>query len=236
MFSDLVGSTMLSQSSIRRTCAKLSATYQVAVAEEVTKLGGSVAKYMGDGVLEYFGYPQAHEEDAERALRAGLAVVKRIGGLECRETALLVRIGIATGIVVVGDLIGHGSAQERGVVGETPNLAARLQAMAKPGSVLSDDTTRRLVGELFECRDLGAVEVKGLPAPVRAWEVAGLSTIDNRFEALHATRRTLLIGRDEELGLLLKLSGARQGWRRTSHTCLRRSRNWQVPPDRCNAG
>ena len=204
MFCDLVGSTMLSAELDPEDLRQVIGGYQTAVAEEVTKLGGFVAKYMGDGVLVYFGYPHAQEEDAERALRAGLALVKRIGGLECRETTLSVRIGIATGIVVVGDLIGHGSAQERGVVGETPNLAARLQAMAKPGSVLSDDTTRRLVGELFECRDLGAVEVKGLPAPVRAWEVAGLSTIDNRFEALHATRRTLLIGRDEELGLLLR--------------------------------
>jgi class 3 adenylate cyclase/tetratricopeptide (TPR) repeat protein len=203
MFCDLVGSTTLSAELDPEDLRQVIGGYQTAVAEEVTKLGGFVAKYMGDGVLVYFGYPHAQEEDAERALRAGLALVKRIGGLECRETALSVRIGIATGIVVVGDLIGHGSAQERGVVGGTPNLAARLQAMAKPGSVLSDDTTRRLVGELFECRDLGAVEVKGLPAPVRAWEVAGLSTIDNRFEALHATRRTLLIGRDEELGLLL---------------------------------
>ena len=204
MFCDLVGSTMLSAELDPEDLRQVIGGYQTAVAEEVTKLGGFVAKYMGDGVLVYFGYPHAHEEDAERALRAGLALVERIGRLECRETTLSVRIGIATGIVVVGDLIGHGSAQERGVVGETPNLAARLQAMAKPGSVLSDDTTRRLVGELFECRDLGAVEVKGLPAPVRAWEVAGLSTIDNRFEALHATRLTPLIGRDEELGLLLR--------------------------------
>ena len=178
--------------------------YQAAVAEEVTKRGEFVAKYMGDGVLVYFGYPHAHEEDAERALRAGLALVERIGRLESRSTRLSIRIGIATGIVVVGDLIGHGSAQERGVVGETPNLAARLQAMAQPGSVLSDDTTRRLVGELFECRDLGAVEIKGLPASVRAWEVLGLSTIDNRFEALHSTRLTPLVGRDEESGILMR--------------------------------
>ena len=204
MFCDLVGSTTLSAELDPEDLRQVIGDYQAAVAEEVTKFGGFVAKYMGDGVLVYFGYPHAHEEDAERALRAGLALVERIGRLECRGTRLSVRIGIATGIVVVGDLIGHGSAQERGVVGETPNLAARLQAMAKPGSVLSDDTTRRLVGELFECRDLGAVEIKGLPAPVRAWEVVGLSTIDSRFEALHATRLTPLVGRDEELGLLMR--------------------------------
>src|SRR6185436_14166558 len=127
---------------------------------------------------------------------------ERIGRLESRGTRLSIRIGIATGIVVVGDLIGHGSAQERGVVGETPNLAARLQAMAEPGTVLSDDTTRRLVGGLFECRDLGAVEVKGFRTPVRAWEVGRLSAIDSRFEALHATRLSSLVGRDEELALL----------------------------------
>ena len=204
MFCDLVGSTMLSAELDPEDLRQVIGGYQAAVTEEVTKFGGFVAKYMGDGVLVYFGYPHAHEEDAERALRAGLALVDRIGRLEWRETRLSARVGIATGIVVVGDLIGHGSAQERGVVGETPNLAARLQAMAKPGSVLSDDTTRRLVGELFECRDLGAVAVKGLPAPVRVWEVAGLSTIDSRFEALHAARLTPLIGRDEELGLLLR--------------------------------
>ncbi|MER8388773.1 AAA family ATPase [Mesorhizobium sp. M1428] len=202
MFCDLVGSTTLSAELDPEDLREVIGDYQAAVTEEVTKLGGFVAKYMGDGVLVYFGYPHAHEEDAERALRAGLALVERIGRLEWRETRLSARVGIATGIVVVGDLIGHGSAQERGVVGETPNLSARLQAMARPGNVLSDDTTRRLVGELFECRDLGAVEVKGLPTPVRAWEVAGLSMIDSRFEALHATRLTPMIGRDEELGLL----------------------------------
>jgi class 3 adenylate cyclase len=204
MFCDLVGSTTLSAELDPEDLRQVIGGYQAAVTDEVTKLGGFIAKYMGDGALIYFGYPHAHEEDAERALRAGLALVERIGRLEWQGTRLSARIGIATGIVVVGDLIGQGSAQERGVVGETPNLAARLQAMAKPGSVLSDDTTRRLVGELFECRDLGAVEIKGLPTPVRAWEVAGLSTIDSRFEALHAARLTPLIGRDEELGLLLR--------------------------------
>lgn len=204
MFCDLVGSTKLSAQLDPEDLRQVIGDYQAAVADEVTKLGGFVAKYMGDGVLVYFGYPHAHEEDAERALRSGLAIAERIGRLECRGARLSVRIGIATGTVVVGDLIGYGSAQERGVVGETPNLAARLQALAKPGSVLSDDTTRRLVGELFECRDLGTVEAKGLPVPVRAWEVVGLSTIDSRFEALHATRLTPLVGRDEELGLLLR--------------------------------
>ena len=236
MFCDLVGSTTLSAELDPEDLRQVIGDYQAAVTEEVTKLGGFVAKYMGDGVLVYFGYPHAHEEDAEGALRAGLALVERIGRLESRGTRLSIRIGIATGIVVVGDLIGHGSAQERGVVGETPNLAARLQAMAKPGSVLSDDTTRRLVGELFECRDLGAVEIKGLPAPVRAWEVVGLSTIDNRFEALHSTRLTPLIGRDEEFGLLHAPLGTRQGRRRTSRACLRRSWYRQVPPHRCPAG
>src|SRR5262245_25819821 len=184
MFSDLVGSTALSARMDPEDLREVISAYQKSVAETVGRFGGFVAKYMGDGVLVYFGYPQAHEEDAERAVRAGLSLVERIGRLESRETRLSIRIGIATGVVVVGDLIGHGSAQERGVVGETPNLAARLQAIAKPGSVLSDDTTRRLVGELFECRDLGAVGIKGLPASVRAWEVVGLSMIDSRFEAL----------------------------------------------------
>ncbi|TIS53516.1 MAG: hypothetical protein E5W93_15350, partial [Mesorhizobium sp.] len=204
LFCDLVGSTTLSAELDPEDFRQVIGSYQTAVTEEVAKLGGFVAKYMGDGVLVYFGYPHAHEEDAERALRAGLALVERIGGLECGEARLSARVGIATGVVIVGDLLGRGISQERGVVGETPNLAARLQAMARPGSVLIADTTRRLVGDLFECRDLGAVELKGLPAPIRAWEVVGLSAIDSRFEALHATRLSSLVGRDEELTLLMR--------------------------------
>ena len=170
----------------------------------VTEFGGYVAKYMGDGVLAYFGYPQAHEHDAEQAVRAGLALVDRIGRLESGAGALASRVGIATGLVIVGDLIGSGDAQERGVVGETPNLAARLQEMAPANAVLVAESTRRLVGDLFDYRDLGAVAVKGLAEPVPGWQVLRESTVENRFEALRSATLTPLIGRDEEVELLLR--------------------------------
>src|SRR5437764_12487377 len=121
---------------------------------------------MGDGVLAYFGYPQAHEDDPERAIRAALSVVERVGALNPASGTLAVRIGIATGLVVIGDLIGSGEAQERGIVGETPNLAARLQALAEPNGVLIGGATRQLIGDLFEYRDLGPVEIPGFDDPV----------------------------------------------------------------------
>jgi predicted ATPase len=158
---------------------------------------------MGDGVLIYFGYPHAHEDDAERAVRAGLALVERIGRLESGSGALASRIGIATGLVVVGDLIGAGDAQERGVVGETPNLAARLQAMAPANGVMIAEATRRLLGDLFEYRDLGSTEIKGLDAPVALWQVLRSSGVLSRFEALRSASPTPFVGRDAEMELLL---------------------------------
>ncbi|HEV2551121.1 MAG TPA: adenylate/guanylate cyclase domain-containing protein, partial [Stellaceae bacterium] len=161
--------------------------------------GGFVAKYMGDGVLAYFGYPQAHEDDAERGVRAGLSLTEAVSKLRTEHDATLqVRIGIATGLVVVGDLIGEGEAQERGVVGDTPNLAARLQALAEPGQVVISHSTRRLTGGLFEYRDLGRVALKGLADPTQAWQVVGPSTLESRFEALHGAALTPLVGREEK--------------------------------------
>ena len=174
------------------------------MAEVVAGFGGYVAKYMGDGVLAYFGYPQAHEHDAEQAVRAGLALIDRVSRLESGAAALASRIGIATGLVVVGDLIGSGEAQERGVVGETPNLAARLQEMAPANAVLIADSTRRLVGDLFDYRDLGAVTIKGLTEPVLAAHVLSESTVESRFEALRSATLSPLVGRDEEVQLLLR--------------------------------
>jgi hypothetical protein len=154
---------------------------------------------MGDGVLAYFGYPRADEHDAERAVRAGLALVEAISGLDTAAgMPLQARVGIATGLVVVGDLIGEGEARERGVVGETPNLAARLQALADPGTVVIAPSTRRLTGGLFDYEDVGAVEIKGLTVPVLASRVLRESGTESRFEALRATA-TPLVGRDEEL-------------------------------------
>jgi class 3 adenylate cyclase len=154
MFVDLVGSTALSAQMDPEDLRDVIGAFQRCVAEAVSRYDGFVAKYMGDGVLVYFGYPQAHEDDAERAVRTGLALIEAVEQLKAREQ-LQVRIGIATGLVVVGDLIGSGEAQERGVVGETPNLAARLQAVAEPNSVVIAVSTRQLIGDLFEYDDLG---------------------------------------------------------------------------------
>src|ERR1700736_361455 len=157
---------------------------------------------MGDGVLIYFGYPQAHEDDAERAVRAGLAVIEAVGQLPARED-LSVRLGIATGLAVVGDLIGAGAAQERGVVGETPNLAARLQALAMPNTLVIAEATRRQIGGLFDLGDLGPQVLAGFAEPQPAWRVIGESAVLSRFEALRSGT-TPLVGRDEELDLLLR--------------------------------
>src|SRR3984957_16275410 len=160
MFSDLVGSTALSARMDPEDLREVISAYQKCVAETVGRFGGFVAKFMGDGVLVYFGYPQAHEHDAEQAVRAGLELVAAVGGLKT-HAPLQTRVGIATGLVVVGDLIGSGTSQEQAIVGETPNLAARLQALAEPGSVVIASSTRRLTGGLFEYRDLGSVALKG---------------------------------------------------------------------------
>src|SRR5271167_2096396 len=160
---------------------------------------------MGDGVLAYFGYPQAHEHDAERAVQAGLAIVEAAPKLvTAASSPLHVRIGIATGLVVVGDLIGSGEAQERGVVGDTPNLAARLQALAEPNMVVIADSTRRLLGNLFELKDLGPRDLKGIAGSARAWTALRASSVASRFEALHTTGLTALVGREEESELLLR--------------------------------
>ena len=158
---------------------------------------------MGDGVLAYFGYPRAHEDDAERAVRAGLALVEAVPRLELvSQGGLQVRIGIATGLVVVGDLTGSGEAQERGVVGETPNLAARLQTAAPPGTVVIASSTRRLTGGHFDYRELGGVALKGFDEPLSAWQVLAESRVEGRFEAQHEIGLSPLIGREEELELL----------------------------------
>ena len=203
MFSDLVGSTALSARMDPEDLREVISAYQKCVAETVQRFGGFVAKYMGDGVLVYFGYPQAHEDDAERAVRAGLELIQAVGGLKS-GAPLQTRVGIATGLVVVGDLIGSGEAQERGIVGETPNLAARLQGIAEPNTVVIAESTRKLLGNLFDLQDLSAQDLKGIASPVRAWAVLRPASIESRFEALHASGLTALVGREEELELLLR--------------------------------
>jgi len=204
MFCDLVGSTALSSQLDPEDLREVIAAYHRAVAESIAGFDGFVAKYMGDGVLAYFGYPRAHEDDAERAVRAGLGVIDAVGRLDVKSVKLGTRVGIATGLVVVGDLIGEGSAQEQSVVGETPNLAARLQTLAAPDAVVIAASTRRLVGDLFDYRDLGTVEMKGIVAPVPAWQVLRPSVVASRFEALRGSTLSPLVGRDEETDLLLR--------------------------------
>jgi class 3 adenylate cyclase len=182
MFSDLVGSTALSARMDPEDLREVISAYQKCVAQTVGRLGGFIAKYMGDGVLVYFGYPQAHEDDAERAVRAGLKLVAAVSDLKT-HAALQTRVGIATGLVVVGDLIGSGASQEQAIVGETPNLAARLQGVAEPNSVVIAESTRKLVGNLFELEDLGAQGLKGIAGPVRAWAALRPSSVESRFEA-----------------------------------------------------
>ena len=203
MFNDIVGSTALSARMDPEDLREVISAYQKCVAETVRRFGGFVAKYMGDGVLIYFGYPQAHEDDAERAVRAGLELIAAVSALKA-PTPLQTRVGIATGLVVVGDLIGTGSAQEQAVVGETPNLAARLQGVAEPNMVVIADGTRRLLGNLFELEDLGARELKGIVGPVRVWAALRPASVEGRFDALHGTGLTDLVGREEELELLLR--------------------------------
>jgi class 3 adenylate cyclase/tetratricopeptide (TPR) repeat protein len=201
MFCDLVGSTPLASRFDPEDLSDIIRTYHRTVTDAIGRFEGYVAKYMGDGVLTYFGYPQAHEDDAERAVRAGLAVIEAVARLELPER-LAVRIGVATGLVVVGELIDEGMAQERGVVGETPNLAARLQALAAPNGLVIADATRRQLGALFEVEELGAQQLAGLADPQHAWRVVGESGVVNRFEALRSGT-TPLVGREEELDLLL---------------------------------
>jgi class 3 adenylate cyclase/predicted ATPase len=206
MFSDLVGSTALSARMDPEDMREVIFAYQKCVAEVIRGFDGFVAKYMGDGVLAYFGYPQAHEDDAERAVRAGLAVVEGVGKLRSAEPPQ-VRIGVATGLVVVGDLIGSGAAQEQAIVGDTPNLAARLQGIAEPNTVVIAESTRKLLGKLFDLEDLGARDLKGIADPSRAFVVLRPSSVESRFEALHGSALTRLIGRDEEIDLLLRRWG-----------------------------
>jgi class 3 adenylate cyclase/tetratricopeptide (TPR) repeat protein len=203
MFGDLVDSTALSARLDPEDLRAVIGAYHRVAAAVIERAGGFVAKYMGDGVLAYFGYPRADEHDAERAVRAGLALVAAVPGLDTAAGApLQVRVGVATGLVVVGDLIGEGAAQEQAVVGETPNLAARLQALAEPGAVVIAPSTRRLTGGLFDYEHLGAIEIKGFSEPVVASRVLRESGAESRFEARHGSDLTPLVGRDEELALL----------------------------------
>jgi predicted ATPase/class 3 adenylate cyclase len=205
MFCDLVGSSALSTRLDPEDLRAVMSAYHGCIAEVIAKNQGVIARYMGDGVLAYFGYPEAHEDDAEQATEAGLALVDAVANLKTDiGTPLQVRVGIATGMVVVGELIGENAAKEQTVIGETPNLAARLQTFAQPGTVLISESTYRLTEGHFEYRSLGAVTLKGWADPIPAWQVLRATGVESRFEAHHTSRLTPLIGRDEEIELLLR--------------------------------
>jgi class 3 adenylate cyclase/predicted ATPase len=204
MFCDIVGSTALSVMLDPEDLREIMAGYHRCCTEIIGRFHGTIARFMGDGVLAYFGYPLAHEDDAECAVRAALALIEEARGLGAGRARIEVRIGIATGLVVVGDLIGEGSARERSVVGQTPNLAARLQALAEPGTAVISAGTRQLVGGLFEYIDLGTHALKGFATPVQAWQVVGESAAKSRFEALRAAAMSPLVGRESERALLFE--------------------------------
>ncbi len=206
MFVDLVGSTSMSAKLDPEEMREVIRDFQNAVAGEIARLDGHVAKFMGDGALAYFGWPRAHENEAERAVRAGMALLEAIGRLRAPDgTTLSARIGIATGLlVVVGDLVGEGSAREEAVVGDTPNLAARLQALAKPDQIVVAETTTRLLGGLFELEDLGQQELKGLGDPVATYAVIGERTLESRFAGRGSAVLSEIVGRDQELALLME--------------------------------
>jgi len=215
MFCDLVGSTALSTKLDPEDMREVLRAYQNAVVESIACLDGHVAKFLGDGVLAYFGWPTAHEDEAGRAVRSALAAIRAVANLRAPDgDALAARIGIATGLVVVGDLLGEGSAREEAIVGETPNLAARLQAIAGSGEIVIAESTRRLVGNAFILGQLGPQELKGFAGPVTAYAVRAETSAERRFEAFEGATR--LIGREHEFNLLLEAwESARAGHGRT---------------------
>jgi class 3 adenylate cyclase len=203
MFCDLIGSTALSSRLDAEDLREVIRTYQASVTNTIRQFDGFIARYVGDGVLIYFGWPEARETDAERAVRAGLAVAAAVSVAPVNGDPLHVRIGIATGLVIIGEPIGSGDSRQQTAVGEAPNLAARLQALAGPDQVVIDAATRQQIGGLFECQDLGTVELRGLPRAVPAWRVLSENRTLGQFEALRSGA-TPLVGRDEEMELLLR--------------------------------
>src|SRR5262245_20908805 len=203
MFCDLVGSTALAAHLDLEDVRELLTTYQRLATEIVESGGGRVARYQGDGVLAYFGYPTANEDDAEQAIRTGLELVKVVQELKSAPAKLRARVGVATGVVIVGDLIHSHVADNPPIVGDTANLAARLQEFAEPDTLVIASSTKSLLGDLFAYRDLGPKSLKGFAEPIRVWRVLGETAIRSRFEALRS-HRTPLVGRDQEMELMLR--------------------------------
>lgn len=212
MFCDLVGSTALSQQFDPEEMREILQAYREAATAVIASYDGIVSRLVGDGILSYFGYPAAHEDDAERAVRAGLEITAAVQAIDIQPGLRLeVRIGIATGLVVVGDLIAKGASSRLEVIGETPNLAARMQAFAEPGCVIIAASTRRLLGNLFELRELGTRAIKGFGEPVEVWAVDRPSPLASRFEAYHSARLAGFVGREHELARLAECK--QRAWR-----------------------
>jgi class 3 adenylate cyclase len=204
LFSDLVGSTALATALDPEDMGGLIRRYQDACAGAIARFDGYIAKFLGDGVLAYFGYPQAHEDAAERSVRAALGITEAVRQIRRPDGfPLETRVGIATGLVVVGDIVGTGAAREESIVGETPNLAARLQALAEPNAVLVSEATRRLLGRVFECEAQGEHALKGFAKPVPVWSILRDAPVASRFAAARAADLGPFVGRDQEMGLLL---------------------------------
>jgi class 3 adenylate cyclase len=205
MFCDMVGSSALSTRLDPKEQGEVIAAFHGCCANEIKALGGMVAQYLGDGVLAYFGYPTAHENDAERAILAGLAILKAVRSVRTgADVAVQTRIAVGSGVVVVGDLMREGVTQENAAIGETTNLVARLQSIAEPNSLVISPVTHRLVGGLFDYRDIGRHILKGFPDAVHVRQVLRPSKVESRFEAQHQAGTSPLLGREEELELLLR--------------------------------
>ena len=202
LFCDLVGSTELSRQLDPEDYRQLVRSYQATCAEVIAGHEGHIAQHLGDGLLVYFGYPKAHEDNVQHAVHAALAMVKGVAELRGPTGPLCVRVGIHTGVVVIGE-IGTGATQEQLALGDTPNFAARLQSLASPGAIVLSDSTHRLAAGSFEYRDLGLHSLKGIGAPVRAWQALAASTVDTRFEAAHGSRLAPMVGRELELTVLM---------------------------------
>src|SRR5258708_7299236 len=215
LFCDLVGSTALAVQLDPEDLSAVIRRFQGTCAAIIKQGGGHIARYMGDGILAYFGYPQAHEDDAESAVRAGLDLVAKVGQLLLpSHDPLQIRVGIATGVVIVGESIGEGSSREQAAVGETPNLASRLQSVAPPNTVVVSASTRRILGEIFVFEDLKSIELKGISGLVKAWRVSGERAVESRFEAKLSGKLTQFVGRQNELNQLLDMwerAKAREG-------------------------
>ena len=221
MFCDLVGSTALSERLDPEDLHDLMAAYQKAAGAVIERYDGHVAQYLGDGLMTYFGWPRAHEDDAQRAVRSGLEIIEAVTAVNQAPAPLQVRIGIATGAVVVGETGAGDASVPKAAIGETPNVAARVQGLAEPNTVTIAESTRRLIGGAFEQVDLGAHDMKGVSAAMTIYRVVGESGAETRFDADHVANLTDLVGRDRELATLMSCWQRRRRRRRPGRAAVR---------------